>query len=92
MATGQQPAAEAVHAAAASADECPDRARAIAAAACRGAVAELEFRTYVPQFIKDMGGYNAPVIVPNLVVGDGFPVFGFRCGCGHIGWFCRCCG
>ena len=72
-ATGQQPAAEAVHAAAASADECPDRARAIAAAACRVAVAELAFRTYVPQFIKDMGGYNAPVIVPNLVVGDVFP-------------------
>ena len=70
-ATGQQPAAEAVHAAAASAAECPARARAIAAA--RDALAELAARTYVPQLIRDLGGYNAPVIVQNLVVADVFP-------------------
>ena len=54
-------------------DDWADR-RARAVAACGAAVADLAFRLpVVPQLIKDMGGYNAPVVVTNLVVADVYP-------------------
>ena len=64
---------EATAAAALANDDWADR-RARAVAACGAAVADLAFRSpVVPQFIKDMGGYNAPAVVTNLVVADVFP-------------------
>ena len=48
--------------------------RARAVAACVAAVADLESRTRVtPQFIKDFGGYSAPVVVTGLQIADVFP-------------------
>ena len=66
-------AEEAPAAAALANDDWADH-RTRAVAACGAAVAELAFRLpVVPQFIKDFGGYNAPVVVTNLVVADVFP-------------------
>ena len=66
-------AEEAPAAAALANDDWADR-RTRAVAACGAAVAELAFRLpVVPQFIKDLGGYGAPVVVTNLVVADVFP-------------------
>ena len=65
---------EAALAAEAAADDGSDLRRARAVAECGAAVAELAFRTRaVPQFIKDFGGYSAPVVVTGLEVGDVFP-------------------
>ena len=48
--------------------------RVRAVAACEAALADLESRTRVtPQFIKDFGGYSAPVVVTGLHIGDVFP-------------------
>ena len=64
---------EAPAAAALANDDYADR-RARAVAACEAAVADYAFRSpVVPQFIKDMGGYNAPVVVTSLVVADVYP-------------------
>ena len=54
------------------AEAAVDRARAVAV--CVAAVADLESRTRVtPQFIKDFGGYSAPVVVTGLQIADVFP-------------------
>jgi len=48
--------------------------RVRAVAVCEAAVADLESRTRVtPQFIKDFGGYAAPVVVTGLHIADVFP-------------------
>ena len=70
----RQPAAEAALAAAAADDDGSDLRRALAVARCVAAVADLESRTRVtPQFIKDFGGYLAPVVVTGLQIGGVFP-------------------
>ena len=54
------------------AEAAADRARAVAV--CVAAVAELDIRTRAtPQFIKDFGGYAAPVVVTGLQIADVFP-------------------
>ena len=64
----------AAFAAEAAADDGSDLRRARAVAACVAAVAELDIRTRpTPQFIKDFGGYSAPVVVTGLQIADVFP-------------------